>query len=305
MRAKVLMLAEKERFREDLHASQQALSSLAVAFGHSLVMKEAVLGKEIPADVLSAAFESDAVIAFGSRDALEQLGKKMACFAGQKRFDLPEGFSRLKSGEQPKGTLMWPLSRAEAQLSKAAVAACAHTRETGGRLMLVPPAEDKAAWQNAAAKAAMYAAIPSPPVLNPEEAVDERLHGLLENQVLLASAPMTNLLGSLTAFLCGAEAMVFTTYLSGTRRLYALEPAREGGGAGLFAILYASADMVRHSLRLSREGDCLKTAVDNVLASGWRTAEVELNEKTVPNEEILRLVGEQVALAGELFERLS
>lgn len=307
MRVKIMMLAERERYREDLRASQQTLTAVAVAFGQSLIMKESIFGEGDVQDALEGVRQSDAVLALGSMESLERMALAMGCFAGEILFDHPKelnSLSRLKSGKQNRFTLVWPLASSASQLARTASAACAKAKECSGQLFIVPPEGEAALWNDAASKAAMFAALQTPEAMAMDEAISLILNAGEERQVFLCSADAARIIRRLSGFLGGVEALVYTTYLSETRQLYAVSPANKGSGAGLLAVLYATSSMIGQGLRLKQEGDCLKTAIDNVLASGWRTAEMELGEKTVSADEILRLVSEQIALAGELFERL-
>ncbi len=307
MRAKILMLAEKERFREDLRISQQTLTAVAVAFGQSLAMKEAVFGGDGMKNVADEARDCDAVIALGGREALERMALEMGCYAADNQFDHPgdlSALSRLKSGRPRRASLIRPLTSSEAHLTRAAAAACIEAKEIGGRLAVIPPEDAASAWKNAASKAAMFSALQMPQAVTLEEAVSLILSEGEEQTVFLCSPQAERVLNSIACYLDGSEALAYTAFLSERKTLFAVPSLKEGGGIGLFAVLYATADLLRRGLRLRQEGDCLNTAVGNVISSGWRTAETGLNGKTVPGEEILRLVSEQVALAGELFERL-
>ncbi len=307
MRAKIMMLAEKERFREDLKISQQTLTAVAVAFGQSLAMKEAVFGRDSMKNAADEARDCDAVIALGDMEALERMAHEMGCYAAENRFDHPGDLgtlSRLKISRPRQASFIRPLTPSETHLTRAAAAACAGAKETGGRLVIIPPDDAASAWKNIASKAAMFSALQMPRAATLEEAVSLILSEGEEQTVFLCSSRAARVLNKISCYLDGLEALAYTAFLSETKTLYAVPSLKEGGGIGLFAALYATADLLRRGLRLRQEGDCLNTAVDNVLASGWRTAEIGLNGKTVSSDEILRLVSEQVALAGELFERL-
>jgi len=306
MRAKVMFLADRARFREELRLFQQALGAVAVAFGHSLVMREAGLSDESEETAVAQAFESEAVVLAAGQERASAFARRLGCFAGLRPYDFPEAaqaFSRLKSGELPGGAVVWPLSGLDVQLNKAAVSAVAQAAQGGEPLALCPPAEQESVWKSAASRAAMYAAQPAPSVRAMEDVFTDRLTALSRRQAVWAPHQGALLLDRLLCHLGGCAPLAYTVYLAEDRCLHV--PETDGRSAlSLFSMLYAAADLLKRSLRLEREADCLKTAVDNVLASGWRTAELPEGGKTVPAEEIVRLVGEQVALAGELFDRL-
>lgn len=306
MRARVLFPADRARFREELRLCQQVLGEVAVAFGHSLVMKETDLSDEAMESAVEQTFASEAAMLAASPERALAFAKRLGCFAGLRPYDFPtaaQAFSRLKSGELPAGAVVWPLSGLDVQLNKAAVAAVAQAAQGGEPLLLSPPKEQESAWNSAASRAAMCAAQPAPAVSAMEDVFSDRLTALSQRQTVMASHQGALLLDRLLCHLGGCAPLSYTVYLAEDRCLHV--PELNGrSGLYLFSMLYAAADLLRRGLKLEREADCLKTAVDNVLTSGWRTGELPDGGKTVPAEEIVRLVSEQVALAGELFDRL-
>ena len=304
MRAKILMLAGGAGFREGLRAPEQILSAVAVAFGHSLVIRGTVSGDSAEGELLSGSGEYDALMAVGSREGMSSLAARMNCAYGLRRYETPAGLldiSRLKDGRQLAGALVWPVVETDTGLNKAAVAAAALAKVGRGRLLLLPPKDGDAAWKNAVSKAAMYAALEAPPSLNPEEVLKERLNRPEDNLVILADSRDAGLMDSLLCHLYGLGSMCYTMHAGDGLRFFTVSP--EPGKLALFASLYAAAAMLETNLTLTREAECLRTALDNVLSSGWRAREMGDFEKTLPDEDILRLVNEQIALAGELFDR--
>jgi 3-isopropylmalate dehydrogenase len=72
--------------------------------------------------------------------------------------------------------------------------------------------------------------------------------------------------------------------------------------ANPIAMILCAAMMLRRSLHLHSEADCVELAVKNVLDSGWRTADmVSGNEPKVGTQAIGKLVAEQVDTAGAVM----
>lgn len=72
--------------------------------------------------------------------------------------------------------------------------------------------------------------------------------------------------------------------------------------ANPIAMILCAAMMLRRSLHLHNEADCVELAVKNVLDSGWRTADmVSGNEPKVGTQAIGKLVAEQVDTAGAVM----
>ena len=186
MRAKILMLAGDDSGRESLHASQRVLSTLAAAFGHSLIMKEAHWSDQTDFTSLSSDF--DALAAFGIPQESDGLWISAGCFTGVQRHVWDErlgSLNRMKSGAQPAAILVWPLEDSQGHLMKAAVAACALARENGEAVWLIHPDRELDMWANAAAKAAMYAGLPAPASLRLSDAVARLLGGSRQAPIIL------------------------------------------------------------------------------------------------------------------------
>ena len=68
-----------------------------------------------------------------------------------------------------------------------------------------------------------------------------------------------------------------------------------------FGTAMAVAAMLRNSLRLQKEAACLEAAIENVLASGWRTPGMSASGQTTDGGHIIQLICEQLAVAGEFI----
>ncbi|NLX82447.1 MAG: hypothetical protein GXZ04_01310 [Clostridiales bacterium] len=307
MRAKLLFLAEKPEYQEGMRLAQEMLSELAVAFSHSFLMREKLLdGEPAQQELLEMAGDHDAVVLFGSESFADQFAAEMSCFAGMIQAKRPETISelsRLKEGNIPAVDFIWPISDQSAVISKTAVTACAHAKKRGQNIVLSHNDVTKD-WETAVNRAAMYAALPSPFILPLHDVMNTVLFQPEHPFVVLACADEKSLLNSLLCFMSGTELLQHTCYVSDQLRLHAVVPPVSQQGVPLFSALYAAAGAIRESLSLEQEADCLETAIDNVLASGWRTPEFGMWPKTISHEEALRLVVEQVHLAGELMEKL-
>ncbi len=81
------------------------------------------------------------------------------------------------------------------------------------------------------------------------------------------------------------------------------EPLQAGRDtANPIGMILSAARMLRKSLHLLGEADCVETAVKNVLDSGWRTADmVSGTEPKVGTQAIGKLIAEQVDTAGAIM----
>ena len=307
MRAKILFLSEKEKYRESLRMAQQALSELAVAFSHSFVMREMSLEADAnQQDLLSLMQEQDAVLMAGSKYFSKKIALLLGCFAAVSRInqtDTLKELSRLKEGTLASAELIHPLNDSPSFIGKAAVAACALAKK-GGRKLVTVQNDETESWNSVLSKAAMYAALPSPQSFQLDAVLEQLLYNNEYKPLVMSGANEASLIGHLLLYLGGTELLAHMTYLADSRRIQGVSPYSEQPQLPFFSILYATADAVRYSFGLEEEAGCLEAAINNVLASGWRTPEFGLGQKTIAQEEALRLIIQQVQLAGELFERL-
>lgn len=306
MRAKFLFLADQDRFREDMRLAQAALSELALAFSHSFLMREkTVSSQESVQDALQLARDQDALILAGSSQFVQEFAEKLGAFAGLVQLNQVDvdGLSRLKAGAVPSATLVWPLHEEGAEPMKTAVQACALAKRQQRQLAFISN-QQSAGWQAAINKAALYAALPTPEELSLDEALARLLYTPGEAPLLMVTSRDAAFIRHLLTYLGGTEQLLHDTYLREDTQIQAVLPFGQQKELPFFSMLYAAADALRQVPNLKREADCLQTAISNVLASGWRTAELGIGEKTISREQAIDLVGQQVQLAGALHERL-
>ena len=306
MRAKFLFLAEQGTYREDLRLAQAALSELALAFSHSFLMREMTVNtKEAIQDALQLAQDQDALLLAGSSQFVLETAQKLGAFAGLVQLNQVDvdGLSRLKAGAVPAATLVWPLDEEEAEPAKTAVHACALAKQQQRQLAFICT-QRTAGWQAAINKAALYAALSTPEGLSLDQALAQLLYTPDEAPLLMVSARDAAFIRHLLTYLGGTEQLLFEAYLREDTQIQAVLPFGQQKELPFFAMLYAAADALRQVPNLKREADCLQTAISNVLASGWRTSELGVGEKTISREQAIDLVSQQVQLAGALHERL-
>lgn len=123
----------------------------------------------------------------------------------------------------------------------------------------------------------------------------------------LAGDPLSGLLAGLTGGLglahmqlCGDQKPTLYLPIQG-------EEAHLAGRdtANPIGMILCAAEMLKTSLHLNREADCVETAVKNVLDSGWRTADMARGgAPRVGTEAIGKLIAEQVDTAGAIMGAL-
>lgn len=306
MRAKILFLTTHSEYRQSLRFIQQALSELAIAFSHSFVMREMSLKEDLSdGDLLQAIKEHDAVMLAGTVDGEKRIARLINChskYSMLNQLDALDSLSRLKASHLPKADLVWPMDETT-PINKTAVTACALSKKQGKPLVLLETDATRA-WSEPLNRAVMYAALPTPEVRALEELIQGLLHASQYTPLVLCAKSEARLLTYLLLYIGGTEQLAFEEMLSDTLAVQYVQPQAQKKEVPLFAGLYATVKLVRDSLKLEREADCLETVVTNVLQSGWRTPEFGIGEKTISSDEVLELMTQQIQLAGELFERL-
>ena len=305
MRAKILLVAQDEPHREALRLAQNVLSEVALAFSHSFAMREFVTGEHGDArDVAKIAQQHDAAMLAGGVSFLQEIGLMLGCHAGyltyQKHADI-QHLTRLKAGPLADLDLIWPLADSASAIGKTAVSACSLAYRNTADVLYVAP-EDGADYSGALNKAAMYAALPSAPRSMPLDSfLISALRRIMPAQLVMAAPKDAALAAGLLHYLNGTELLTYTMLLSDNGQFYGVTRAKQEE-APLFSVLYATQAMLKSALNMDREGDCLRSAVDNVFASCWCTSASEEEEQDISTEEIMERISQQIRLAGELLD---
>lgn len=307
MRTKILFVAEDAFQREVLRLAQNVLSELALAFSHSFSMREFVPSEHGDAGNLAeTAQQHDAVLLAGSVSFLQEFGVVLGCHAGCLTLSKPadiQHLTRLKTGPLADFDLIWPLKNSVSVIGKTAVSACSLARRNAADVLYIAP-EDGTDYAGALNKAAMYAAMQSAPR---EMALDTFLMSTLKQeatpvQLVMASPKDAALAAGLLHYLNGTENLAYILLLSDGGQFYGVTRADQEE-VPLFSVLYATQAMLKSALNMVREGDCLRSAADNVLASCCLTGTPKAGEQDISAQEIMERISQQIRLAGELIER--
>lgn len=307
MRAKILLIAENTRQHDGFRLAQNALSELAIAFSHSFSIREFIpASPEDWQNLANLCDQQNAVVLYGGAGFLTKAAQQLACHTGSvSTFKLASenDLCRLKAGPLPETAIFWPLGDSAASLGKAAVTACAHAKKRKQSLAYIAQPEN-ADWHKAIIRAAMYAALPTPRELSLDAYFQDAMAKPADMPLLMSNDREAAFAAMMLHFFNGTELMKCMTFHADTRQYQAVEVSETPQFFPLFSALMALQATVGTSLGLEQEGDCLFSAIDNVLASGWRTPEFGIAEKTISQEEVMDLINRQIQLAGELLERL-
>lgn len=315
MRARIMMMSGGPAARQLALPVQEVLSDLAVAFGHSFVIKEEKIGEDsllaygspMTQEAIEHSADCDAVLVLsGSSRGVDALAAGLGCFLKTRIFAVPPMLAQhslLKSSLQPSGTLATPLDPEEQAMRRAVDLVRDLMAEKWLPLREVPlGGMRRADWLQATDRFSV-----------PQE---DRLYTLPQALKVLVTEPASMgmcfvspgayaALDSTARALSGLYGMAPLCYLAEKPLVFGVDDLKdESQDHQPFGMLRAVADMLEGALFLKREADCLRTALDNVLNAGWRTADLsEPGLPTVTAEGICRLIQEQLSLVGELMQR--
>ena len=162
--------------------------------------------------------------------------------------------------------------------------------------------EETGQWEEAVSKAASPYALSAPKTLSLSAAVSKPLQFPQQQHIFLADSDAAGLMLGLYRGLSGAG-LAHSVYLGeGELKVY-LAGGVPGYEARLFDALNATTALIDGGLKLKKEAGCLQASVGNVLASGWRARDMDIEGNAVGDDQIAALLGEQIDLAGSLMQR--
>jgi len=299
-------------------AVQGILGDLAVAFGHSFVMKEdkvadasvKAFGSPMTQETIDACQDVNCVLAVSqSGRGVEALAQGLNACAGSHSFHIPEcmgGHSLLKSNALPDGVLVYPLSMAQDPLSQAAKLVYQGAKQAGLPVREIPfTGKLSDAW----AQATGAEAAKNPQTAQLVSTLDQTLPEVLRRPekmgIIFAPPAACKAIKALAEAINGLPSFTYDCYLSQRPIVYAATLTGEvPDGDSPFGLLYAAADMLKHSFMLLREADCLNTSITNVLEAGWRTQDIALpGDARIGTSAICSLISEQISLVGQLINQ--
>lgn len=306
MRARIVLLWDTPPARALMERVQQVLADVAVAFGHSFLLREermgeasrAAYGSHMTVEAIEACRAADACAALlTAQDGLLELAEGLDCVLGCHLYEAwPAGAveAPLASGLMPQGAICYPLY-GDSRLNRAAELAYGLASPGKRRVREIPfDASLRDAWLAATlAPASAYAA-----TAQVRATVEDVLGELIEQPeqlgVVFAKPQAARTLRVAADALSGSPASGYIRFM-GETCLHAW-----AGGAPLDAgqvppgALAAAADLLRTSLHLTREADCVLAAVANV-------NETALHGEGGGDMDAWERVSQQIALVGELL----
>ena len=318
MRAKIMFLSGDAPSKALVLAVQGVLEDLAIAFGHSFVMKEdkvadasvQAYGSPMTQETIDTCQDVNCVLAVSrSGQGVEALAQGLNACAGSISFFIPKCMgehSLLKSGALPEGVIVYPMSMTKDLFSQAVKLVYQDAEKAGLPVREIPfTGKLNDAWaQVTGAEAARH-----PQTVQQMCSLDLTLPEIINQPdkmgVIFAQPAVCRTIKALAETIGGLPSFTYDCYLGQCPIVYATTLSGEvPDGDSPFGLLYAAADMLKHSFMLSREGDCLNTSITNVLEAGWRTQDIAFpGDARIGTGAICNLISEQISLVGKLINQ--
>ncbi len=318
MRAKIMFLSGDAPSKALVLAIQGVLEDLAIAFGHSFIMKEdkvadasvQAFGSPMTQETIDACQDVNCVLAISrSGQGVEALAQGLNACAGSVSFHMPQCMgthSLLKSGALPEGVIVYPMSMVQGPFVQAAQAVYQGASRAGLPVREIPfTGKLRETWEKASgAEAARH-----PQTARLVSSLDLTLPEIIRQPeklgVIFAQPASCKTIRMLVESLSGLPSFIYDCYIRQKPIVYAVTLSGEvPDGDSPFGLLYAAADMLNYSFGLPKEGDCLNTSVTNVLEAGWRTQDIALaGDARIGTGAICSLISEQISLVGKLINQ--
>lgn len=318
MRAKLMLLSGSQPASQLSLYAQQILTDIAVTFGHSFVILEDKIsglskqefGSAMTQEAINAAKQCDAVVSLSdNQDGLLDLNTGLDCVLGGYIYKLPaslSSYSLLKTNQLPQGILFFPWDSDQPAFSRAAFHISKRAQEENCSITFILGEETPQLDFSEVARSfvnqhsAIRARQLDAPTLLSEIFLDPQSMGMI-----IAPKSISETLNAAVSAISGLPSFAFKAFWDKKIiKLYAVDikAAKQQDSFCPFGLLYALVDMLRHSLNLVKEADCLRTCIDNVLEAGWRTADMVLGSQvSVTSEKIFKLISEQIELVAEFI----
>lgn len=318
MRIKIALLFEDEISQGLVKQAEQTLTGLAVAFGHTFILKEEKIAKasqieygmELTEETICSCRQSDLVLAcVQSEAAINVLAYELGCFARIRSFSMPNvlrTLSILRTERALVGTLAQALTIEPDRIRALAEFAMDCSRADCTKLTHVPPSgSSRDSWIMAVNQ---FKARDSDFVLMEASDAVPFIIRSSENFGFLMAAPYPGsiILSAVTA-LFGVPGILFDEFIGFENHLYAHLVSYNPlviDDANPIGIHRAVAAFLRSRFGMSKEADCIDAAIHNVLEAGWRTSDMSMiGFPRISMTAMGKLISEQVDMAGNFLNR--
>ena len=310
MHAKIVLLPGSPVGERLCGIAEEVLTDVSVAFGHTFSIVRDKIGEA-------------AMRAYGvplSENTLRLCGQANAVFIGDadneaepfllRALGIPAKSREFSVGgaENARFMITRAVSQEKTALRDIFHSAISQAKEDGIRLSYLLPESEADAQTFLDALEAEQADLKYDKVdeLSPSEAIQALLLAPSDIGLLVAPAYAGQMCVTLATCLHGAPMLLHDACIG--KKVTVVEPCipehvKANDDLNPLGAIAGVASLLRYSLHLTQEADCVSSAVRNVLEAGWRTPDMTSMGDGVSCYKMLQLISDQINLAGELLQQ--
>lgn len=187
-------------------------------------------------------------------------------------------------------------------LRQAVQSAFSLAQETDARLCHVTPAgKSSADWEAAIRVQETITPLISTTAVTAASAISSLITAPERIGILLCPPYAGSIMLSAGLALCTHPGVIHDFSFDEGIGVYAPWVSQDASVESPFAAAMAVAKMLRFSLKLFKEAACLEAAISNVVVGGWETG---ADGAPLSGQEVVELIGQQIAVAGEMMNRV-
>ena len=310
MHAKIVLLPGSPVGERLCSAAEEVLTDISVAFGHTFSIvrdkigeaAERAYGMPLAENTLRLCAQASAVMIGDIHNEAEPFLLRALGIPSKTR-----EFS-VGGGENARFLIVRAIHPEKTALRDMFRQAVAQAREESLRLTYLLPESvtDAQIYQDALEAETRDVEAVRPEELSPAEAVEALLRAPAELGILVTPSYAGEMCLALATGLHGAPMLLHDACLG--KKVSVYEPyvpayVKANDDLNPLGTIAAVASMLRHSLGLEQEADCVVSALKNTLDAGWRTPDMTSMGDGVNCYKMLQLVSDQINLAGELLQQ--
>ena len=309
MHAKIILLPGSQTGERLCSVAEEILTDISVSFGHTFSILRDKIG-EASERLYGTALSENTIRQCGAADAIF-LGDRSA--EGESvlltALAVPMRVRSFAVGglEESRFTLVTAARRDKNSIKSMFMDALELADKEHTPLFYVEPEAEPllSVYREMVKEAsAEYESVPCEPI-SPSKAVEKLILSPTEVGILVAPAYAGEMFVTLATSLHGAPMLLFDACIGYQNTVY--EPVipasfKNGEEINPIGTISAVAQMLRYSLKLEQEADCVDSAVKNILEAGWRTPDMTNMGDGISAYKMQQLISEQINLAGELLQ---
>ena len=309
MHAKIILLPGSQTGERLCSVAEEILTDISVSFGHTFSILRDKIG-EAAERAYGTALSESTIRLCGSADAIF-LGDSSA--EGESvlltALAVPMRVRTFAVGglEESRFTLITAARRDKNSIKSMFLDALDLAEKEHAVLSYVEPEAEPllSVYREMAKEAsAEFKSVQCSPV-TPAKAVEKLILSPADIGVLVAPAYAGEMFVTLATSLHGAPMLLFDACIGYQNAVYepVIPPAfKNAAEVNPLGAISAVAQMLRYSLKLEQEADCVDSAVKNILDAGWRTPDMTDMGDGISTYKMQQLISEQINLAGELLQ---